>query len=639
MTKATETAVKTLVEKAVNAFSEKVVKKVDLAYKVHIKPFATHFGEYLKRAYREYDVANTLAFSNQGKRLRDIYFPLTLVREGIPTPGEKDEYKIDAYPDDLFSVRKKVLIRDTAGMGKSTVSKFLFLEAIDKEKGIPFFVDLRNLSQENSILNEITRQLESLTKSFDQDLLRALLKNWEGNFIFFLDGYDEIAQSQRGVVTDNLKDFIGQVGDNTFILTSRADSALPSFGDFVSYRIRSLTADESYGLLRKYDSNGETSAKLVEKIKSVKDDRISAFLENPLLTSLLFIGYNPETEFPTEVHQFYYQVYEALFNAHDQSKDGIFVHEKESHCSCEEFARFLRAFAYICFQEKGSPSFTNEEFVHYIEKAQSLSGVTGCGADSLRNDLLRAVPLLLKEGPWVRWVHKSFMDYFTAAYLRWEHPDKDDYLRELLDSQDITNSIPMLDFFADMDEPAFKKNLVLPVLKEFVDFMERPVDFTDDREQVKRVMRRRQLLFHRDTYLHLFDVESDDFSFSAMGEIIEKEKPAGSAPALWHNWGDTMKMISMTVCDSRFELLQLIIVHYPDLYIRYKWKDDPEPFTNHIPTSRLHHYTEDFMLEYPDNYDRLDSLDLEGTRVMGRDFIPDYKEAKRMLAELQSSQK
>ena len=71
LTKAAETTVESLVKKAVETVFTKVVKKVDLAYKVHIKPFASHFAKYLKRTYKKYDSANTLAFSNQGKRLRD----------------------------------------------------------------------------------------------------------------------------------------------------------------------------------------------------------------------------------------------------------------------------------------------------------------------------------------------------------------------------------------------------------------------------------------------------------------------------------------------------------------------------------------------------------------------------------------
>lgn len=371
LTKAVETAVKALVEKAVDVFREKVVNKIVLACNVNIPHLSSHFKRYLKRTYQKYDSANTLAFPNQGRCLRDIYVPLTLVREGINADDEKSEYKIDQYPDDLFSARKKVLIRDTAGMGKSTVLKFLFLEAVDKEKGIPFIIELRNLSRKHSVLNEIRQQLKSLTKEFAEDLLLELLNNREGNFIFLFDGYDEIAESERAAVTADLRSFIEQVGDNTFVLTSRADFALPSFGEFATYRIRPLDVEESYQLLRKYDSNGETSAKLVEKLKSEKDDRVYVFLQNPLLTSLLFIGYNYTPEIPMEVHLFYYQVYEALFNKHDQSKDGTYVHEKRSGYSCDEFACFFEGSLLCMFYQNRTTEFPEGRLRQLHQRGES----------------------------------------------------------------------------------------------------------------------------------------------------------------------------------------------------------------------------------------------------------------------------
>ena len=588
LTKAAETAGETLGKKAWD-LCEKFVKKVALAYNVNIPHLVSHFEDYLKRAYREFDVANTLAFSNQGRSLRDIYFPLTLIREGIKPANEKPEYKIDQYPEDLFSAHKRILIKDTAGMGKSTMSKFLFLEAIDQEKGIPFFIELRNLSSEHGILEEIRQQLKSLTKEFELDLLLRLLEDRDGSFIFFLDGYDEIAQSQRDAVTADLTDFISQAGANTFVLTSRSDSALPSFGGFVSYRIRPLTADESYQLLRKYDSNGETSAKLVEKIKSVKDDRFSVFLQNPLLASLLFLGFNyepepcPELEFPMAVHQFYYQVYKALFDAHDQSKGRAFVHEKRSEYNREQFADFLRAFAYICFTEIGKPSFPDEDFDYYIKEAQSLSGVPECDVDLVENDLLQAVPLLKKEGLWVSWVHKSFMEFFAADYIHRYLLKKKNYVRDLAAEKDVSNSIGLLVFLADLDEQTFKESVLIPVLREFIKFVDRPIESVENatQEQEQRIRRRRQFLFHGQTYYYLYDFSVEGTGWDKLGKTIDAVMPVGSGLAWIQFVNNNSAIIATFVPDTRYELVQLVLRKYPQLKERNR--PDKHLFKNQLP--------------------------------------------------------
>lgn len=637
LTKAAETAGETLGKKAWD-LCEAVVKKIVLAYNVNIPHLASHFERYLKRTYQKYDSANTLAFPNQGISLRDIYSPLTLVREGIKTGKEKSEYKIDQYPDDLFFARKKVLIRDTAGMGKSTILKFLFLEAVDKEKGIPFIIELRNLTRKHSILNEIRQQLKSLTKGFAEDHLPELLNKGEGNFIFLFDGYDEITESERAAVTADLKSFIEQVGENTFVLTSRADSALPSFGDFASYSIRPLAVKESYKLLRKYDSNGEASARLVKRLKSEKDDRISVFLQNPLLTSLLFLGYNYTPEIPMEVHLFYYQVYEALFNEHDLSKDGTYVHEKRSGYSCDEFACFLRAFAYVCFLKTGQPSFPKDDFDSYIKEAKVLAGFRKGKIEALQHDLLQAVPLLKKEGLWVSWVHKSFMEYFAADYIHRCLLKKEGYIRDLAARKDVSNCIGLLDFFGDLDEQTFKTSVLIPVLREFVDFVERPIDCVENVtwKQELRIRRRRQFLFHCQTYYYLYDFSVDGTGWEKFGKTLETIKPADAGLDWYEFFNNDSIIITMFATDTRFELVQLVLRKYPqliELNRPYRY-----PFLNKLPYFELIPDTEDLMLSYPDNFDMLDFAKIYWGVSKNHPMFLNYWEAKKMLEEMEVKQ-
>ena len=66
-------------------------------------------------------------------------------------------------------------------------------------------------------------------------------------------------------VTQKIKDFISKASTgNYFILTSRPEGGLMSFGDFQSFSINPLSKEEAYGLLEKYDrsDNKEISNKL-----------------------------------------------------------------------------------------------------------------------------------------------------------------------------------------------------------------------------------------------------------------------------------------------------------------------------------------------------------------------------------------
>lgn len=74
----------------------------------------------------------TIALGDSAYALQDLYIPLTLVR------GYADDadYIIDGLPSELFADHKRIIIRDTAGMGKSTVTKYIFLECINKNQYI-----------------------------------------------------------------------------------------------------------------------------------------------------------------------------------------------------------------------------------------------------------------------------------------------------------------------------------------------------------------------------------------------------------------------------------------------------------------------------------------------------------------------
>ena len=165
------------------------------------------------------------------------------------------------------------------------------------------------LSKDKKVLNEIQEQINALEKNFDNSLLLELLN--EGGFIILLDGYDEIPLSDREIVTTDIQSFITKASRNLFILTSRPESALKSFGDFQEFRIEPLKKKEAFELLRKYDKQGTVSTLLIKKLEETDMTNISEFLTNPLLVSLLFTAFQHKQTIPFKKHIFYRQVYEC----------------------------------------------------------------------------------------------------------------------------------------------------------------------------------------------------------------------------------------------------------------------------------------------------------------------------------------
>src|SRR5690606_2572068 len=109
-----------------------------------------HF--YIKKRMTTLLVVNTIVLGNRRILLDDIYVPLTIV-------SDMEEFYIDSYPEDLYNLHSAVLIKDTSGMGKSTILKKLFFSTIYQNLGIPFLIELRRLKDHESILTYILKEL------------------------------------------------------------------------------------------------------------------------------------------------------------------------------------------------------------------------------------------------------------------------------------------------------------------------------------------------------------------------------------------------------------------------------------------------------------------------------------------------
>lgn len=463
-------ATKSLVEGFVKNYV--VPKLAQLAHnfsteaKSYLNVNSTSFVAYYKRAYNNYSIINTLAFKERVKKLKDIYIPLTLY--SIDNKEKKSYTKIEGYPKDLLDQYQRILITDTAGMGKSTLMKRMFLDVIDNNYGIPVFIELRRLSEQNDLLNEVANQFGGLQNCFDKEVLESLFI--AGGFVIFLDGYDEISSKNKPFVTRNIQDFEVKAPDNKYIITSRPEEELACFGAFQEFRIRELKKDESYDLLKKYDLDGETSQQLIAKLKTGRYSMINEFLKNPLLVSLLFAAFDFKQTIPLKKHIFYRQVFDAYFDSHDLSKGDSYVHEKKSNLDIDDFDKVLRKIGFDCLK-KQKIEFEKDELLAIIDKAKASYSNLNFSLMSLLHDLLKAVPLFCQDGMYYKWVHKSLQEYFAAEFIYKDSKNNQDaILTALYKSKKLDLYINLLDLYFDIDPIGFLKNIVKPVLEEFVSY-------------------------------------------------------------------------------------------------------------------------------------------------------------------------
>lgn len=454
-----------LMDKLVIPFIKEFGKSTNLDYKINFVPIENHFRNYFENTYNKLSYINTIALKNSQKLLKDVYIPLTIINKN----GE-DRITINSYPKSLIEKYKRILLIDSAGMGKSTLMKRLFLDIIEGHHGIPIFVELRRLSKNRTIVEEIQEQLNAINKDFDSDLLLELLA--KGEFIIILDGYDEIDLDCRKEVTVDIDNFITKTSNNFFIITSRPEDGLGCFSSFMEFKIKELVLDEAFQLLKKYDNQGEISSLLIKKLSKDSNFKdIKDFLKIPLLVSLLFTAFEYKQIIPLKKHHFYKQIYEAYFESHDLSKGESYVRNKKSKLGIDDFECVLRYLAYT--QIDKSIEYSKDELEKAIDEVKKLIPHIIFETSDFINDLTTSVPLFFKEGIIYKWAHKSIKEYFLAQFIYKDSGRiREDILLKIYRSEHYYKYLNIFDLYYDIDYQSFKLTILYELLKEYEEYSE-----------------------------------------------------------------------------------------------------------------------------------------------------------------------
>lgn len=461
--------------------------------------FTDRLTEYVLQQHQRHACLSTIVFQHQ-KSLHELYIPLTLIPASELSHPKTSGTRVDRFPNDLLPNTSKVLITDTAGMGKSTLSKFLFLQCLDSHRTIPFFIELRHLSDKLGVLEVITKHLNPPTTEdedpkFSKKQVQRMLK--KNTLLFFFDGYDEILPAHREIVTKNLKELIELYPQHSYVITSRPESGLLAFPSFKQFSIKPLTPDESFELIRKYDDGGGRSEQLIETLQKGELRSVREFLRNPLLCSLLYRSFEYKQSVPLKKHVFYRQVYDALYDWHDASKDGYNTREKRSGLDIDAFHRMLRVVGFYSVM-KGKVEGDRDTVLGWIRTAKSVCHLTTLSESNFLEDLVRSVPLFVKDGDLYRWSHKSLSEYFAAQYICTEgKSDQKRTLEAIMASKDFMRFTNMLDQIYDVDNNAFREYLVLPAAKAFTEHWESKYRQIDPNITESDVKLRRSVTFDK----------------------------------------------------------------------------------------------------------------------------------------------
>lgn len=409
------------------------------------------FLDYFLTSLDKYKETKTL-LHRQPTNFYDIYYPAKLKLNNTIT--DTDSVK------DLFKENNCITVIGDAGSGKSTLVKHLFITSFIEAFKAPIFIALRDLNLHNSNLEVFLKEelLENKLSPNDNHL-ENLLKS--GEFLFFLDGYDEIKSDNKNEITTHIEKFIDKYPKNNFILTSRPYSNIEYFKNFINYEISNLSVQDRVKFVQqqlKNDPDTRLSDKIVESINEVQQNYINSFLENPLLLTLYIMTYSKNSSIPSNKYVFYRRVFDVLYAEHDSATKVGFEREIKTELDQETLEDILKTFSFLSYfdshlntiKEKNTElKFKNNDFIQ---------------------DMKLSIGLWVEDSGLYAFSHRSMQEYFASVFVSKISDSKNKrsvYQRIFQISTnpefDIKN---FLSLCYEMDEEFFIRYYTLPIIKK-----------------------------------------------------------------------------------------------------------------------------------------------------------------------------
>lgn len=378
--------------------------------------------EYQVEEYNRNFSTKTLLHRVQPKNLKDFYQPLFITPCGKNhrQVGFRDNSKriSTSSISKLFDKKQFITLIGNAGSGKSTIVKYLFLNAIDSKFKIPIKVELRYLNDYNgTVIDFIKDRIFKLSRlATHERIIERLMSS--GDFVFFLDGYDEINSTKKEKITKEIDDLVKLYNKNHYLLTSRPYTEIDLLPLFHNFEVCELSDEDINSFIKKQIpiEEKELCDKIIEAVNSQENVSYKSFLSNPLLLSMFILTFQSYSSIPQKRSEFYSQVFDALYSVHDSMSKLAFVREKQSGLSKEQIVEILKLFSFLSYFDEQfifSGIYLEEKFKFIKEKKKTIN----FDNDKLINDLQVAIGILNKEGTDYTFPHRSLQEYFAAIYI------------------------------------------------------------------------------------------------------------------------------------------------------------------------------------------------------------------------------
>ncbi len=432
--------------------------------------FKTGFADYINSLKK--NILKTKTFFNTDKpiSIKNFYVP-----SDILTPFGIDEIINSCKLQDICELSRLSLVTATGGAGKTMLMKYFVYNAIESKFAIPVFIELRNVNtfHKDFSLN-IIEHLKKFKINHDDELLKKFID--DGTFVILLDGFDEIPLAKAQEFVDSIMSFSQKNEKTCIIISSRPDNSLSAFKNFYKHKVLPFDLDKSIEVVSKLSVNNSLKIKFIKDLKESLYIKHKSFLSNPLLLSIMLLTYGRTGSIPEKISTFYSQAYEALYSRHDTLKDH-FLREKRSKLDIIDFEKVFSVFSLITYIN-GKHSFTNIEINEFLNKAKTITGFK-FNNEHVIYDMTSSVCLIISEGGFFSFSHRSFQEYFAARQIQ---------------MMDVTKKINLIKRFSYR---AFQDEILKILLEIDLEFVERDLICTYVKELKKSINFQKTFTFNK----------------------------------------------------------------------------------------------------------------------------------------------
>lgn len=432
------------------------------SYKKLKVSLGTAFKDYLETAIKKYSEIKTILYRDAPVFLYDFYEDSELILGEHIVDGSKLE--------NILNISNKVIITGSAGTGKSTLMKHLFLNAIEMKNQVPIFVELKNInnitditenihSDKYTLLDFIHSSITSLNFSLEKEYFMRAVDN--GNLIFYFDGFDEVNPEIREKLSLQMMQLSDKYYENVIIVSSRPDDDFIAWNSFTEIKMLPLSKKKALNLISKIQYDTEIKERFSDELDKRLYENHKSFASNPLLVTIMLMSFSQYSDIPEKMYLFYQQAFETLFNKHDSTKGG-YKRRMYTNLPMDDFVKILSAFS-IQSYSNNNISFDYAILMKYLEGAKKITNIDYELYNYFR-DLNESVSLIVKDGLLYTFSHRIFQEYFTAIFIVNSSDERQKKLISKLSSRFNTDNV--FNMLFEIDKNRIERNYIIPLLEE-----------------------------------------------------------------------------------------------------------------------------------------------------------------------------